>query len=657
VKGTSRASACTVLLLWAPIIFVTYTQSGVAAQSGKDLLFALNQGDIATAKRLIKLGAPVNATDDLGSSALMYAAMYTDLGTMRLLLEKGADPNHADQAGATALIWSIPDEDKVRLLIARGADVNATSRLTGGTALLNAAGHPGTTRIVKLMLDKGADAKVRDQVGFTPLLRASFNGDVETAKLLIDRGANVNASGLGMTPLFGAVNGNRAVLVHLLLEHGADATAKDQSGAGVLAYATSHADAAIFRELINRGADPKLRNSVGVDVMFMAAASDMSSPEMIKELVRLGADPKGRAVNLHVTHGYGSDPEGVVDWARQQGDTPVANLLAEMTGEAARIAPPVTRPLLRAASPREAIAAALLPLYKGSHEFFKRSGCASCHHNILPAIAFAEVRSKRIELEEEDVRQNYLQLTAWLNGNREGLLQDIPLAGAETTAAYLLWALNSAGHTRDRATDALVHHLAGSQQLDGGWQVRADRPPIESGRVTPTAIAIKALRAYPIPGHKAEFDRQIRRASKWLADYNPRTGEEKAMRLLGLVWAGADARLVRAAATKLAAEQRVDGGWAQLDSLSSDAYATGQALYALHLAERLTPDSLKKGVRFLLDTQLMDGSWHVRSRAYPLQMNYFDTGFPHGRDQWISAAATSWACIGLALAVAPEQRQ
>ena len=330
---------------------------------------------------------------------------------------------------------------------------------------------------------------------------------------------------------------------------------------------------------------------------------------------------------------------------------------AELSGEPARLASPVAQPLLRAATPRKAIATALPPLYKGGREFFKRSGCASCHHNILPAIAFSEVRAKDIELNQQDVQQNYLQLTAWLNGNREGLWQDIPIPGAETTAGYLLWGLKASGHGRDRATDALVHYLAESQELDGGWQVRADRPPIESGRVTPTAIAIRALRAYPIPGHKAEFDRRIRRASKWLADYHARTGEEKAMRLLGMIWAGAEARLVQAAASKLAPEQRADGGWAQLESLSSDAYATGQALYALHMAEHLTPNSLDKGVRFLLDTQLADGSWRVRSRAYPLRTKYFDTGFPHGRDQWISAAATSWACIGLTLAVAPGGSQ
>jgi hypothetical protein len=169
--------------------------------------------------------------------------------------------------------------------------------------------------------------------------------------------------------------------------------------------------------------------------------------------------------------------------------------------------------------------------------------------------------------------------------------------------------------------------------------------------VTPTALSIRGLRMNQIPGRRAEFDARIQRAVQWLANYRARTGEEKAMRLLGLAWGGAKSSLIRDAAAQVAAAQRADGGWAQLDTLSSDAYATGQALYALNTAGHLRQEALNKGVRFLLDAQLADGSWHVRSRSYPLQPNYFDTGFPHGRDQWISAAATSWACIGLSYAV------
>ncbi|HUS04995.1 MAG TPA: ankyrin repeat domain-containing protein, partial [Bryobacteraceae bacterium] len=599
------------------------------------MLAALLGGDTAAVRRLIKSGAPVNAVDDVHSSALMYAALYADVSTLRLLLDNAADPNQSDDSGATALMWSIPDVEKVRLLIGRGAKVNAVSTLTGRTPLLIAAGQPGATPIVKLLLEKGADPKVRDRDGQTTILRAAYNGDAETMKLLLARGVDVNARARGTTALLDAINRNDGVIVDLLLAHGADATAQDDDGFGALVSATSYADLTIFRKLIAKGADPKLRGSSGVDLMLAAAASDTSRPALISELAKLGADPRQRATNLHIKHGFGKQSESPLDWASRHGDTPVARLLAELTAEKATNVSSSAPRLLGAAGPQEAIAKALPLLYNGGREFFKRSGCASCHHNLLPAVAFSAAKSRGIAVDAPSVRQNYLQSAAWVKGNRQSLLQDIRFPGGATTAAYLLWGLEADGHRRDLATDALAHHLAASQSLDGAWQVRADRPPIESGRVTPTAISIRALGAYTIPGRKAEFETRIRRAGKWLADYPVRTGEEKAMQLLGLVWAGVDRPLIQAAAAKLASDQRPDGGWGQLDSLSSDAYATGQSLYALHNAGHLSGDSLAKAIRFLLATQLADGSWHVRSRAYPIQSKYFDTGFPHGRDQWI----------------------
>jgi hypothetical protein len=86
--------------------------------------------------------------------------------------------------------------------------------------------------------------------------------------------------------------------------------------------------------------------------------------------------------------------------------------------------------------------------------------------------------------------------------------------------------------------------------------------------------------------------------------------------------------------------------------LSSDAYATGQALVALQQSGALAPSDrvVQRGVRFLMQTPLGDGSWFVKARALPLQP-HFESGFPHGRDQFISAAATNWATMALSLAI------
>ncbi len=101
---------------------------------------------------------------------------------------------------------------------------------------------------------------------------------------------------------------------------------------------------------------------------------------------------------------------------------------------------------------------------------------------------------------------------------------------------------------------------------------------------------------------------------------------------------------------ELLAEQRADGGWSDLESMESGVYATGKTLVALQTAGLSVSDpAYQRGVQYLLKTQQEDGSWYVKSRALAFQP-YFDAGFPHGFDQWISAAGTSWATMALSLA-------
>ena len=130
--------------------------------------------------------------------------------------------------------------------------------------------------------------------------------------------------------------------------------------------------------------------------------------------------------------------------------------------------------------------------------------------------------------------------------------------------------------------------------------------------------------------------------------------EDRVFRLRAVQELGCPAADVRAAAQELIGTQQPDGGWAQRDGMESDAYATGTALAALHQAAGLAPDDpvYRRGVRFLLATQLEDGSWHVRSRSKPFQL-YFESGFPHGKDQFISLAASSWATTAVMLALPP----
>src|SRR4029450_5560899 len=117
---------------------------------------------------------------------------------------------------------------------------------------------------------------------------------------------------------------------------------------------------------------------------------------------------------------------------------------------------------------------------------------------------------------------------------------------------------------------------------------------------------------------------------------------------MGLVWRYAPGEQIPAAIKGIRDRQEANGGWSQFARTASDAYATGLSLYALHVANvSASDDTYRKGVAFLLGSQYADGTWLVQAHAFPVQ-GYFESGFPFGRHQWISAGGTSWASMALA---------
>jgi len=101
----------------------------------------------------------------------------------------------------------------------------------------------------------------------------------------------------------------------------------------------------------------------------------------------------------------------------------------------------------------------------------------------------------------------------------------------------------------------------------------------------------------------------------------------------------------------MVAKQQADGSWSQLPRNKSDDYATGQAVYALRVGvgRKKAHQVVGRGLRYLLTSQPGDDTWHVPRRAFPFHPTYVMSGVPHGRDSWISAAATSWAVMALSL--------
>src|SRR5262249_42374837 len=195
----------------------------------------------------------------------------------------------------------------------------------------------------------------------------------------------------------------------------------------------------------------------------------------------------------------------------------------------------------------------------------------------------------------------------------------------EISTSYTWFLAGMAAHKQpaNEATGAMTMVLARQQHPEGAWQFALPRVPMQSSFFTFTALAIRALRAYAPKASAGEVAERIGRAKAWLLKTPPQTSEDRASRLLGLKWAGATEEEIRQAADALRADQRKDGGWAQLADMQSDAYATGLALYALHTAGGVsrTDPLYQQGVQFLLRTQEEDGSWFVTKRANPVN-NY-----------------------------------
>jgi hypothetical protein len=282
--------------------------------------------------------------------------------------------------------------------------------------------------------------------------------------------------------------------------------------------------------------------------------------------------------------------------------------------------------------------------------FFPKSGCISCHNVSIPMMALSEAH-KRGRDTQAALQQMAKQTAAFLMPSRDDLLSgycNIP--GFTVTASYALLSLHAAGHAPDSATDAVVRCLAVEQRSDGSQGLSTtERPPLAPESPIPgAALSARAIRLYPIPALKDALDEHVAHARNYLISAKPRTGDDFAYRLMGLHWAGASYKQIALAARQLIAQQCADGGWAQTSDMSSDAYATGLALAALSIAQAgaVRDAAYHRGADFLKRTQLLDGSWHVRTRAFGFQP-YFESGFPHGDDQWISMAATSWASIAL----------
>jgi ankyrin repeat protein len=317
------------------------------------LHWAAHWDDRVVAERLLRAGAKADAANDLGVTPLALACENGSAAMVEILLGAGANPNAKLHSGQTPLMTAARSGNVavVKALVGRGADVGAKELTHGQTALMWAVAN-GHAAVVRALVEAGADVQARSDVrprvvhtgnrfgdrnesrgvatidlgGFTPMLFAARQGDLETgrillgagakandvaasgasalvvaahsghgkfAALLVEHGADVNAAGAGYSALHAAILRGDAELVGVLLAHGANVNAPIEKGtpsryysrdwalngtalvgATPLWQAARYGDVRIMRQLVAAGANPRFTVADGSTILIAAVAAN-----------------------------------------------------------------------------------------------------------------------------------------------------------------------------------------------------------------------------------------------------------------------------------------------------------------------------------------------------------------------------------------------
>ncbi len=629
------------LLLATPLLF------GAGA-----LPEAVHGGDAARIRLRLGGQPDLRAQDAEGNTALHWAALNGDARLVKELLSRGASVAVTNQVGATPLLYAVGNLNSVKALLDGGAAVNAASKF-GTTPLIAAAHYPESRAVARLLLDRGADPRAKDKAGTDALGAAAYAGDLGTFKMLL-------ATGVKPDNVVGpAMMGHREI-VEAALNAGAALNSDGGFAGHALNWAIYGHQPEIAKLLIERGADLTLRSPSGehqTPPILWAAYNESGETSVARLMIEKGAD-----VNLSSALG-----ESALDWARARENHALEQVLLDAGAREGSAVPkqkkipnrelPADRQALNPLI-RQSVIRAMGLLQRTSDVFLrssvvKQQACVSCHQQTLPAVAFAWAFERGLPIDESSVaRQVREQIRYWKQNDKVLKTYEMirPQPDPAIVLGYGLLGLSSLGYPADALTEAMVWHLAATQRPDGSWPAADYRPPMEDGPIEGAAFGLRALQLYPLAGREREFKQRIGHAREFLAQARPVTFNQQVFQLLGLGWAGESSKPLRPLVTAVLRKQQADGGWAQLEGLPCDAWATGQALVALNTVGGVgvSDPAFQKGIRFLLRTQFDDGSWYVHSRTWPFQP-HFESEFPHGKDQWISAGGTAWAAMALLL--------
>jgi ankyrin repeat protein len=254
--------------------------------AGSEAANAAQRQDVTALRSLVAKKTGINVAQPDGTTALHWAAHWNDTEAVKMLLKAGANPKTANRFGASPLseAAAAANPEIVKALLQAGADPKTLTTADGETVLMTAS-RTGNVEIVRMLLDGGADVNAQEKYkGQTALMWAAIERHAPVVKLLLERGADWKARGFyretrpprlsaassispiprgGFSALHFAAREGDVETVRLMLDAGVDINYGDVDNTSALVVAIMNKQFTLAKFLIERGADPNTVDASG----------------------------------------------------------------------------------------------------------------------------------------------------------------------------------------------------------------------------------------------------------------------------------------------------------------------------------------------------------------------------------------------------------
>jgi hypothetical protein len=236
-------------------------------------------------------------------------------------------------------------------------------------------------------------------------------------------------------------------------------------------FALMHHNRAMVEAMIAKGADVRATDGNGNTTLMWAAYDEAADTALVESLLAKGVEPNAKNKN----------GETALTWALRRGYTPVVEVLKKAGASDADMV-------------KQSVEKAVALLGKSGPEFVKVSGCASCHNQSLPLVAYTAAQRRGFTVNPSHAEYPVKVTMAMFKPASEIMAAGKPnIPDPAITVSYALVGLAAAGYAPDATTDAMAHLVSLQQGADGSFLAFPARPPIESSTFASTALSIRAI--------------------------------------------------------------------------------------------------------------------------------------------------------------------